>query len=580
MKTDTHGGAAVAPRNGRSVGASPAGDIAGGGDEGLPQYRNLFTGRTRTAVAAELAAMNVRAVERKFDEVGPWPEDHYKGSKEDLEDDILDRVFGEPSCASFGEFQFHPLVMAFPRLGAAQLEDLADDIRMRGEAAPILKHGEIILDDFNRCAACKIAGVPIKFREWDGSGSIAEVVAKAILPRTHFTESQRAAIAVPISDHLAGQTVPASFANLRRGKENAKTAFSAKFPDAAKVQHRETSENCSVANEPAEEKRLGRAAEIAAQLCQVSPRYVYEARKLRDVNRDLFNQVRLGLMNLSAARVAVSKIERAKNLPTINGNAIKRNQNGDGDELIVGDCLEKMAKMRDGIFDLVFADPPYNLGVKYDADPTHDLLPDARYQDWCERWMKQCARLLAPTGSIFVMIDARWQGRFDVILRNAGLHWRNTIVWHDTFPNNTDKKFQPAARFIHYFTRSAKNFTFNADDVRVPGGRDRIKDGRRVHDKGVVLHDVWGGADGGGGDVSRIQGNNPERVPFDDAPPQVPAAILERIILAASNAGDRVFDPFTGNGTTWRSARKHGRKFTGIERSAKYSGQARQWAMG
>lgn len=66
---------------------------------------------------------------------------------------------------------------------------------------------------------------------------------------------------------------------------------------------------------------------------------------------------------------------------------------------------------------------------------------------------------------------------------------------------------------------------------------------------------------------------------FADAPPQVPALILERCILAASNPGDRVFDPFTGNGTTWRAARKLGRAFTGIERSPKYAAQAEQWAM-
>jgi site-specific DNA-methyltransferase (adenine-specific) len=325
---------------------------------------------------------------------------------------------------------------------------------------------------------------------------------------------------------------------------------------------------------PSDEKRLGRAAEIAAELCRVSPRYVYEARKLREADRSIFDEVRAGRMNLSRARVAVSKIQRAKAIAAPQKFSSAKKPTPADDWLIVGDCLQEMAKLPAGSFPLIFADPPYNLGWKYDADPNGDRLPDVRYQDWCQRWIGACARLLSPDGSMFLMIDARWQGRFDVMLRNAGqggLFWRNTIVWHDTFPNHSDGNFQPAARFIHYFTRSAKNFAWNPDAVRVPSRRDELNDSRRAHDKGIVPHNVW--------DISRVQGNAADRVPFDDAPPQVPAAILERIILAASNPGDRVFDPFTGNGTTWRAARKLGRKFTGIERSEKYAAQARQWAM-
>lgn len=484
--------------------------------------------------------------------------------------------------ASFGKPQFHPLALVVSQpMNDAQIEEISEGMRRHGGTTPFLRRGEIILDDPNRFKACQRAGVPLVFQEWDGAEALAVVVTRAILPpHSKLSDSQRAAIAVPISDELAAGTIPARQAGLRRGNNNPaaadskppQTAFLEKFPVAAQLQQRGLADSCDksqpnlIAIE--EQKRLGRAAEIAAELVGVSPRYVYDARKLRDENRGLFDQVRLGLINLSKARVAASKLTREKSLNE-KDISIKRNQPG-GDEIIVGDCLEKMSKMPEGIFKLIFGDPPYNLGWKYHADPTHDQLPDSRYLEWTERWMRQCARLLTPEGSMFVLIDSRWQGRFDVTLRNVGLHHRNTIVWHDPFPTHTDARFQPAARFLHYFTRSPKNFTFNADAVRIPSRRDEIEDARRVHDKGIVPHDVW--------DFPRIVGNAKERVPFEDAPPQVPAGILHRCILAASNEGDRVFDPFTGNGTTWKSARELGRKFTGIERSPKYAAQARQWA--
>ena len=123
-------------------------------------------------------------------------------------------------------FSFHPLVMAFPKPSDEQLEALAEQIRRRGGTRPVLKRGEVILDDYGRVLACQRAGIALQFREWDGDGSLAEVVTRAILPQTHLSESQRAAIAVPISDHLAAETIPTRFANLKRGpNQNPKTAF-------------------------------------------------------------------------------------------------------------------------------------------------------------------------------------------------------------------------------------------------------------------------------------------------------------------------------------------------------------------
>lgn len=494
--------------------------------------------------------------------------------------------------ADFDKLTFHPLVLAFPTPTDKQIEQMASDLRRRGArgAGAILRVGDSIIDDPAKVLACQKLGIELEYRQWDGVGSLAEVILQAALPHAHLlSESQRAAIAVPICDELARETTAVrnrGISNLIPGGKTQKTAFPAKYSDAAKMQQPSPTPNDagaagdkSALNTAAleEQKRLGRAAEIASDLCHVSARYIYQAKKLREECADLFEQVRAGKLNLSAARVESSKRSREKQLRNVKADITKRNKSEDGDLLIVGDCLVEMGKKPEALYDLIFADPPYNLGWKYDSDPTRDLLPNPRYLEWCERWMKHCARLLRPTGSMFVMIDARWQAKFFVTMENAGLHWRNTIIWRDPFPTHTDLRFQPSARYVHYFTKSTKHFTWNADPVRVPSSRDLHGDKRRVHDKGIVPHDVWDVPEDIW-DCPRIVGSADSRVPFKDAPPQVPAMILERIILAASNEGDRVFDPFTGNGTTWRAARQLGRKFTGIERSEKYAAQARQWA--
>jgi DNA modification methylase len=86
---------------------------------------------------------------------------------------------------------------------------------------------------------------------------------------------------------------------------------------------------------------------------------------------------------------------------------------------------------------------------------------------------------------------------------------------------------------------------------------------------------VWGEGD----DEKKVMGNAQAKNPHG-GPPQVPAFILKRIVLAATNWGDRVFDPFCGNGTTWKMARELGRKFTGIERSPGYRESAIKWVLG
>ncbi len=486
-------------------------------------------------------------------------------------------------------YQFHPLTKSFPRLIGKDLDELVEEIKLRREPRPILKRGEVILDDPNYFTACTRAGVELKFQEWDGMGSLAVAIARAIIPTIHLSDSQRATVAADLTDQLAAETLPARQAGLLREKpkrrEEEKNGADnnlqkPRFQQTAPLVHKCTNgELQNIASQNgAVDRGDNRAAAVAAKLCHIGVRNVFKAIKLRKDNPGLFERVRAGLLNLSQATLESDRLARARLLTP----AFPRRAVGQADdELLVGDCVEHMAKMppkdkeQGGWVDLVFADPPYNLGLPYDSDPTRDQLPSDKYLAFSELWMRHCARLLSPRGSMFVMINDRWQGYFDVLLRKIGLHHRRTIIWHDNFPNHTDANFQPAARFILYFTKSNKpgEFTWNADPIRIPSRRDEIGDSRRVHAKGIVPHDVWD-------DINRVAGNAKDRVPWPDAPPQVPAPILRRILLAASNPGDRVLDPFAGNCTTWKECKALGRKFTGIERSAKYAKQGRQWAEG
>lgn len=467
-------------------------------------------------------------------------------------------------CWTFDGYEVHPLARYTPFFSTQQREALEEHIRQCG-SPPVLKHGEQILGDHNVIRACHEVGVDVHYVEWHGEGSLGETVARSMVWPGQLDPSRRSALAVPVSEQLRLEIQPRRYGNLSEGAvATGKPGLLAKNPKLH-----------ICANSGKDEPDAGlRSAKVAADLFQVSESAVNQARHLWKDFPDLFSDLLTGRVNLSQARLQASRRKSQKKLSDVSDKSTKRNQTaGDEDELFVGECRTVMKRWtEEGKFDLIFADPPYNIGVKYHEDPTKDLMSDGGYVQFSEEWIKQCARLLGGAGSMFVMINRDWQSRLDVIIRGAGLHYRATIVWHCNFPKNIDTNFLPAARFIHYFTKHPKKFTWNPDLIRVPSVRDQIGDARRVSERGIVPHDVWD-------DIPMVPGNGGERVPWTDQPPQVPAKLLERILLAASNPGDRVFDPFVGNGTTWRAARKLGRAFTGIERSPLYARQAEQWAM-
>jgi site-specific DNA-methyltransferase (adenine-specific) len=251
------------------------------------------------------------------------------------------------------------------------------------------------------------------------------------------------------------------------------------------------------------------------------------------------------------------------------------------DDVLVGDTVERMAGLPAGSVDLVFADPPFNIGYEYDV--YHDRRAKDDYLTWADKWLAAAVRLLKPTGSFFLAIGDEFVAEHKVRLDALGLTMRNWIVWHYTFGVNCTKKFNRSHAHILYFTRHPQKFTFNPDGVRVPSARQTTYADRRANPLGKLPDDTWvlrpqeeGRHFQPGSDtwyVPRVCGTFRERTGH---PCQMPEAVLERIVRVATNPGDGVFDPFAGSGTTLAVAKKLGRKFLGVELSEQYADGIRQ----
>lgn len=227
------------------------------------------------------------------------------------------------------------------------------------------------------------------------------------------------------------------------------------------------------------------------------------------------------------------------------------------DKILNGNCIEIMKGIPSNSVHLIFADPPYNIGIKYDLH--EDNMADEDYISWTEKWVDECVRVLKEDGSIYIAINDNYVADFVQILKKKGLYMRNWVIWYYTFGQNQRKKFSKSHTHILYFSKDPERFTFNTDSVRIKSVRQKIGD-KRAHPKGKVPDDVW--------QVSRVAGTFKERV--KNFPCQMPVNILERIIRASSNKDEIVLDPFAGSGTTLFVAKKLGRKYVGIEISQKY----------
>src|SRR3954454_22759702 len=254
-------------------------------------------------------------------------------------------------------------------------------------------------------------------------------------------------------------------------------------------------------------------------------------------------------------------------------------------QIIQGDSIQTLNEGPEGWADLVFADPPFNIGYLYHG--YNDKRNTADYLKFSKEWMGAVHRALKPTGSFYLAIGDEYAADLCVIARRElGFNLRNWIIWHYTFGQQTQKMFAKSHTHILYFTKSEKDFTFNADSVRVASARQTTYADARANPKGKLPDDTWFlrpqeaaphayfEPDSDTWNVSRVCGTFNEREGFHGC--QMPMGVLNRIILASSNPRDIVLDPFNGSGTTVVAAALLDRQYVGLEQSETYVDFARK----
>lgn len=235
-------------------------------------------------------------------------------------------------------------------------------------------------------------------------------------------------------------------------------------------------------------------------------------------------------------------------------------------EILAGDCIEVMNSLPEASVDLIFADPPYNLQLKGDLhrpdNSKVDAVDDAwdrfasfdTYDRFSADWLAAARRLLKPNGAIWVIGSYHNIFRVGAALQNTGYWILNDVVWRKSnpMPNFRGKRLTNAHETLIWASKSeGAKYTFNYEALK-------------QLNEGIQMRSDW---------VLPICTGH-ERLK-DEAgdkahPTQKPESLLHRVIVATTNPGDVVLDPFFGTGTTGAVAKKLGRDFIGIEREEAY----------
>ncbi len=238
----------------------------------------------------------------------------------------------------------------------------------------------------------------------------------------------------------------------------------------------------------------------------------------------------------------------------------------DNHKIIYGDALTALqTQVADNSVDLIFADPPYNIGKNFSGHIEKWATEEA-YLDWCYQWIDLCLKKLKPNGSFYVMTATQFMPFFDIYLRKK-LDILSRVVWsYDSSGVQAKKYFGSMYEPILFCVKDKNNYTFNANDILVEaktGAKRKLIDYRKaiptVYNSEKVPGNVW--------EFPRVRYRMDE---YENHPTQKPIALLERIIKASSNENDLVLDPFSGTFTTCAVAKTLNRKCIGIELQEEY----------
>lgn len=230
-----------------------------------------------------------------------------------------------------------------------------------------------------------------------------------------------------------------------------------------------------------------------------------------------------------------------------------------------GDSLLILKDIPNASIDLIFADPPYNIGKTF-GNFKDIWSSDEEYAKWCYQWLKLCIDKLKPSGSLYVMTSTQSMPFIDLWIRSH-LTILSRIVWHyDSSGVQAKNYYGSLYEPILFCVKNPKNYVFNASDIQVEaktGAIRKLIDYRKEiptpYKTTKVPGNTWY--------IPRVRYRMPE---YEEHPSQKPEALLERIIKASTNEGDIVLDPFGGTFSTCAVAQRLGRKSIGIEMQEEY----------
>ena len=235
-------------------------------------------------------------------------------------------------------------------------------------------------------------------------------------------------------------------------------------------------------------------------------------------------------------------------------------------QILAGDCVEVMNSLPENSVDLIFADPPYNLQLKGELhrpdNSRVDAVDDAwdqfasfqAYDRFTQEWLTAARRILKPNGAIWVIGSYHNIFRVGAALQNAGYWILNDVVWRKSnpMPNFRGKRLTNAHETMIWASKEeASKYTFNYEALKA------LNEGIQMRSDWVLP--ICTGHE-------RLKDENGDKA----HPTQKPESLLHRVMVASTNPGDVVLDPFFGTGTTGAVAKKLGREFIGIEREKAY----------
>lgn len=238
------------------------------------------------------------------------------------------------------------------------------------------------------------------------------------------------------------------------------------------------------------------------------------------------------------------------------------------DKTIIGDTFEVIKRLPPKSVDLLLVDPPYNLDKNFHGNGFKKISDD-EYEKYIDSWICELIPVLKYTASIYVCCDWKSSGAIERVLKRY-FYVQNRITWQREKGRGAKANWKNGMEDIWFATVSKSNYTFNVDNVKVrrrviaPYKQDgKPKDWEETSDgkfRDTYPSNFWD-------DISIPYWSMPENTAH---PTQKPEKLLAKLILASTNPGDVILDPFLGSGSTSVTAKKLGRHYIGIEQNPQY----------